>query len=205
MSSGYQHKPPAQGTVKASPLVKCVSGFAAWDTSLKRSKPEPALQPALVAGPITGYRLWPIYADGSNYWLGSLAVDSTQWMPGFPQVASCEQRGFNLFITHDANKTPHKGCTCGVHAMRHREQLLLYLQAAPASKIGRLVGIAAGSIMLWGRVIEHQHGYRAQYGYPHTIWPYYPHLPQGFPRPKARMEPFYRVAEAYGISVQDNL
>ena len=29
--------------------------------------------------------------------------------------------------------------------------------------------VAYGKVALWGRVIEHEHGYRAQYAYPQSI------------------------------------
>ena len=32
------------------------------------------------------------------------------------------------------------------------------------------MGTVAGRVALWGRVIEHDHGYRAQYGYPLALW-----------------------------------
>jgi len=50
-------------------------------------------------------------------------------------------------------------CWCGIYACKHWEHQDV------DSRYG-LVGIVA----LWGRVFEHEDGYRAQYAYPLELW-----------------------------------
>src|SRR5207237_8450730 len=78
------------------------------------------------------------------------------WEPGREAVARCEH--------HDA---PASGCLCGFHAARDREAALPYLVGRDErGTVDRVLGLVA----LYGRVIEHEHGWRAERAYPLSFW-----------------------------------
>ena len=56
------------------------------------------------------------------------------------------------------HEAPHLGCTCGLHGTHELD--LLRRTRCPA---------VLGRVALWGRVIEHELGFRARYGYPQRL------------------------------------
>jgi hypothetical protein len=56
------------------------------------------------------------------------------------------------------HEAPHVGCTCGLHGTHGLD--LLRRTRCPA---------VLGRVALWGRVIEHELGFRGQYGYPQRL------------------------------------
>lgn len=73
--------------------------------------------------------------------------------------------GFNLaagFVGCGGHASPYERCTCGIYAVDSIEQLHLnYLHSTPD---------VVGTVSLWGRVIIAEHGYRAQYAYPVSLF-----------------------------------
>ena len=63
---------------------------------------------------------------------------------------------------HFSHGTPEFGCTCGIYASKNLDHLrsTRYWQ----------YGSVHGEIWLWGSVVEHQHGYRAQFAYPKKLF-----------------------------------
>ncbi len=59
-------------------------------------------------------------------------------------------------------------------------------------------GNIQGEVWLWGRVEEHEHGYRAQYAYPKRLWAATRHVP-GLPR--VSTEHMQAVGEHYGVPI----
>jgi hypothetical protein len=53
---------------------------------------------------------------------------------------------------------PNVDCSCGLHATRDVD--LLRRTKSPS---------VLGRVALWGRVVEHQHGFRAQFAYPQRL------------------------------------
>lgn len=97
----------------------------------------------LVAGPLIGYRAWKIDKD---YVLRSLN-DGRVWTPRLATVGRCQQ----------SHPVPAPACTCGCYA---------YKQPADVGSDGSVRGAAA----LWGHVVSHARGWRAQFAYPVTLW-----------------------------------
>jgi hypothetical protein len=61
---------------------------------------------------------------------------------------------------HDAHEVPQTDCTCGVYAAKNLEHLRQF------GYEGR--GIH-GEVYLWGTVVEHELGWRAQFAYPKSL------------------------------------
>jgi len=107
--------------------------------------------PDLIA-PILAHRAWRVAHKPHDGWLRSiyangLSGDWAVWRPGEPHRALCRH--------HDA---PHSACGCGVYAAKSLPDVA-----------GLDEGWVIGEVSLWGRVVEHEHGYRAQWAQPRRL------------------------------------
>ncbi|HTG47992.1 MAG TPA: hypothetical protein VK646_10095 [Actinomycetota bacterium] len=102
--------------------------------------------------PIVAWRTWALSGrrDGTELLLRPVAGRSHPWKPLVPAEATCKHARM-----HGA---PNVDCSCGLHGTRDVD--ILRRTRCPA-----VLGRAA----LWGRVIEHELGYRAQFGYPQLL------------------------------------
>jgi hypothetical protein len=100
----------------------------------------------------------------------------TIWPAEGPLRATCEKgpgslaawvRGlFRMRAKVPAHPVPTWGCHCGIYGLTHVEgdELENLPQTSPR---GPDRGIAVlGAVLLWGRVIQHEQGYRAEYARP---------------------------------------
>jgi hypothetical protein len=106
--------------------------------------------------PIRGWRVWKV-ADGRLY----STVFGTLWPDRARLEARCGLGGRSspggLRGVHDA---PSRRCDCGIYALKSRKDAVsLALQISPPELV------AVGRVSLWGRVVETERGYRAQYAY----------------------------------------
>jgi hypothetical protein len=124
-----------------------------------------ALPKEIVAEPIIGWRVWKVvppctYVNGVTWWrirdfrLASIAIGGP-WEPGIVTAHCGILVGDSLLPAHSA---PQLRCSCGLWAFRDEgEAYELFLS---------LGGAAFGRVQLWGRVIEHTRGWRAQHARP---------------------------------------
>ena len=112
----------------------------------------PAAGRAVLTDAIQGWRTWTVAGsrDGSEAYLLPIAGTGKAWPFRTPVRAECARRRFH--------RVPGIDCTCGIHATHTTD--LLRRTRDPA---------ALGTVALWGRVLEHAHGYRAEYGYPQRL------------------------------------
>jgi hypothetical protein len=107
--------------------------------------------------PIIGYRIWQWDAAGLKSLNGEL------WLPRQPISAVCRANargyisGLSKPAAHDAAELPSLKCTCGVYAAKSREHL---------NRCGYSKFAVRGEVFMWGRVVEHQRGWRAEFAYP---------------------------------------
>jgi hypothetical protein len=112
----------------------------------------------LAAGPdvlveaIPAWRTWIVAGsrDGSEAHLLPIAGTGKPWPLRRPVRAECARRRFH--------RVPDVDCTCGIYATISTDPLRRTRDPA-----------ALGVVALWGRVLEHEHGYRAEYGYPQRV------------------------------------
>jgi hypothetical protein len=110
--------------------------------------------------PVVGYRTWQVSGGGSR--LKAIAHPAV-WEPGRNR-AKCAggyapANWLNGDEDHDArHAAPLEGCSCGWYAMRTLEGFV-------HDFIGGYTYSAdvAGKVAMWGKVIEGERGYRAQY------------------------------------------
>ena len=92
------------------------------------------------------------------HFLANLGND-TIYVPREKIEARCEQKD------HSEQQAPHLTCTCGVYAYKEKPRLLREIRNMYSG-----LRLVYGEINLWGKVIEHEDGYRAQFGYPKRLW-----------------------------------
>jgi hypothetical protein len=104
------------------------------------------------AEPIVAWRAWSLTGrrDATGLLLRPVSGRSRPWPPGRPAHATCRLARFHV--------APHADCTCGLHGTHGVDRLRR--TKCPA---------VLGRVALWGRVIEHELGYRAAFGYPQRL------------------------------------
>ena len=109
---------------------------------------------------IRGWRAWKV--DDFERHGGVLeprllsVAEPNSWRPRARQDARCTSEA-----KHEA---PHVACSCGIWALRTREQAV-----AAARNYGSGKAMAIGEIALWGRIVECEDGWRGQYAYPQRV------------------------------------
>ena len=145
-----------------------------------------------VAGPIYGYRRWMV----ENGLLLSIN-DRLAWPPGVATRATCTFTLSPHFYLDEggiralpSGPPPQKGCSCGYYAWKS-------VAIARGDVSTQEPGFILGKVALWGRVIDHQDGYRAEYAYPVELyWP----LPMAdFPVPEDIRLKLETTAKNYGV------
>ena len=127
--------------------------------------------------PIVGHRVWRWDAAGLR------SLNGKPWPPRQPLAAKC-----GAVNAHDADEPPHLECTCGVYAAKNIEHL---------RQLGYEGRGIRGEVYLWGTVVEHELGWRAQFAYPKTLF-----LPSDLiPSDTKEMECRLGALAAYGIDI----
>jgi hypothetical protein len=155
--------------------------------------------------PIVGWRMWRV--ENHEIKTRSLARSDLKlcsmynreaWLPRKPLEAACMRRGPSSFRRHGA--VPQWFCSCGVYAHDEIDSLLpmwflravpgpLSLSGAPSENPAESIRVV-GEVSLWGKVIVHDDGYRAQYAYPRRLWV-----------EKDSAESLVRALPAYGVPI----
>jgi hypothetical protein len=116
--------------------------------------------------PIVGWRIWMVGADSGRTGCQSREVllyspfSEVPWHPGRRFVASCNHPPGRI---RNHGVAPQARCDCGVYALKKIDSLLSWLAFLPINSV-------LGEVSVWGKVVVHKHGYRAQYGYPRRLW-----------------------------------
>jgi hypothetical protein len=110
------------------------------------------LEATRASEPIVAWRAWALTGrrDGSGLLLRPVARRARTRRPLEVVEATCR--------TSHRHEAPDPSCTCGLHGTHGIE--VLRKTRCPA---------VLGRVALWGRVIEHEHGYRARYAYPQRL------------------------------------
>jgi hypothetical protein len=116
------------------------------------------------ADALIGWRVWCVVQTPEGLRLASVIQDET-WPAGGVLVARChaDRDPSNTLLLGAAHEAPGESCACGVHAAREPAAVLSYLRGRnEPGTIGRVLG----RVLLWGRVVEHEGGWRASHAYP---------------------------------------
>lgn len=136
------------------------------------------MTPQLVVGPITGYRFWYARWQGNAPVLQSLHR-TTVWPAGGPLQATCQHRPTSLVAWirsrltrfQSTHPSPAWQCACGIYALRHLDESELPdVTPGGCARLVRGIGVQVlGGVLLWGRVIQHEKGFRAEYARPLSL------------------------------------
>jgi hypothetical protein len=134
--------------------------------------------------PIIGYRVWTWGTTG----LKSLCGE--RWKPSQSLAARCRASSVvgRAEVVHDTRDVPQANCTCGVYAVK----TLDHFRSAGYERFG-----IHGEVYLWGKVVEHELGYRAQFAYPKNfVLP-----PELIPSDTKEMESRLEALAAYSTDI----
>ena len=126
--------------------------------------------------PIVGCRVWRWDETGLK------SVNSIPWQPGRALAATCAQPS-----THES---PQGDCRCGVYAAKTFDGLrrMRYTESERWIR---------GEVFMWGRMVEHEDGWRAQFAYPKSLIVPVSILPSAM----SLIESWLAVLTAYGRDV----
>jgi hypothetical protein len=115
-------------------------------------EPRTAAGPAVLAEAIDAWRTWTLAGsnDGLDVRLYPIAGTGKAWPVREPVLGRCARRR--------SHAVPGLDCTCGIHATHTID--ILRRTRDPS---------VLGTVALWGRVAEHEHGWRAEFGYPQRV------------------------------------
>ena len=130
--------------------------------------------------PVVAYRAWQLDAYGLR------SLSGEPWHPGRSLAAAC--RASVRGTAHDVHDAPQMNCTCGIYAAKSHADL-------------RTAGYAGfgihGEVYLWGTVVEHELGWRAQYACPKNFF-----LPlEMLPVSMSMLEPRLKTLAAFGCDI----
>lgn len=111
--------------------------------------------------PIEGWRAWRLVRSKGGVLRIAPSTPRSNWDPGVPIHATCTAAHTREYMIYNPelakfHRSPEPGCTCGIHAMKDPRRL---------RRASRSAGVV-GTIAMWGRVIEHTKGWRAEFAYP---------------------------------------
>jgi len=110
--------------------------------------------------PVVGCRVWQWDATGLR------SLNGEKWFAHQPLSAVCRADACGSIAglskaTHNPAELPYFSCTCGVYAAK----TIQHLRQCGYRKFG-----VHGEVYLWGKVVEHERGWRAQFAYPKTLF-----------------------------------
>jgi len=106
--------------------------------------------------PVIAWRVWQL-AEG-----GLKSLNGEPWLPGEPLTARCAGPALagpmlrGAYPRHGAAEVPALKCSCGVYATSS----FSFLRRMEYERYG-----IKGEVYLWGKVVEHENGWRAQFAY----------------------------------------
>lgn len=146
--------------------------------------PEPCVEgiPDFVE-PLLAWRAWRVWTPSSRDSNPCPALCSVvQDTPWTPRRRFSAEHSFDLGAKCRGFLAP--ACSCGIYAFKDPLEAFVYLIKLRDSLLSMDVEVALGTVNLWGKVVECELGYRAQYAYPRHVY-----LPASFARflPKVQL------------------
>jgi len=121
---------------------------------------------AVYTEPILGWRFWRLRrleTYGENRPL-RLAAAGRFGIPKFWDPRAATKAVCSSYRT--AHEAPWPSCRCGIYGLREQE---VAERALVRYSRGDLERWALGRVLLWGRIVEGERGWRAEYAYPYDV------------------------------------
>lgn len=126
--------------------------------------------------PSLGYRAWRLDAAGHLQSPYAYVSSGVCWPSKRPLVAKC---------TYEDHQAPSEECDCGIYTKATLQGVRKHFWTDSAN-------LVFGEVALWGKVVEHDDGYRAQYAYPTRL----------FVAKGAKTTTLTLLAKSYGVPVE---
>lgn len=122
-------------------------------------------EPRKSKNPLVGWRMWDILPNNPTQLRSLSNAKDTSWQHMVPQIGTCNGADPNDITDHVCPSWEHR---CGVHAVKELSQVKKWgaPQVGNTSSYLRVIG----EIELWGRVLEYEQGFRAEWGYPKKLY-----------------------------------
>lgn len=111
--------------------------------------------------PIEGWRIWNLSDDRSGTLLRPAGSGVDAWTPRRRAEARCGAPSL-LSMGRGSHAAPELSCRCGIYAGRSLEVFDRPRPAWPPPPV-------VGTVALWGKVIEHERGWRGRFAYPSRL------------------------------------
>jgi hypothetical protein len=108
--------------------------------------------------PIVGWRTWDLSEGRDDPLLHPVGSGVDVWTPRERLTARCGVKPY-LAIFRRPHDAPDRACRCGIYAARSLEDFDRPRPAWPPPPV-------VGTVSLWGRIVEHERGWRAAFAYP---------------------------------------
>lgn len=147
-----------QGMANVNPCgVLYQNALGASGAGVFQEPKRPALKEEqhLVAA-VSGWRRWSVAMFGETL----MSNNSTNWKPYEKLTAECKNGGCSLYDPAGIGGCKGVYCTCGIYAYKNREA------AAMGENSPTEYTHVWGEVWLWGRIVECETGFRAQFAYP---------------------------------------
>ena len=106
--------------------------------------------------PVMAHRVWRWDDTGLK------SLNGEPWLPDRPVEARCRvaPAARHVSVVDRPAEVPNRNCTCGLYAAKNLEHL---------RQLGYASYGVCGEVYLWGIVVEHRLGWRAQFAYPKSL------------------------------------
>lgn len=133
-------------------------------------KPDPDLPLVFRTDPIIGWRVWRLREQGVSHntrtdsgdyrreWRLTSLYATQVWFPFERHRAICRPP-CGVGLAHDS---PWPGCLCGIWALKDDPERTMTIPLSDWP-------LVAGRVALWGRVVEHEKGWRGEFAYPVSL------------------------------------
>lgn len=119
--------------------------------------------------PIIGWRAWEFLHP---HFLADVNKRHI-WVPGEKIEARCHLFTGNLLFPTQEHVAPEFRCQCGIHAFKNSGVLGHEIMTGWNFTVPNETRFI-GEVSLWGKIIVHRLGYRAQFAYPKRVYVIYP-------------------------------
>lgn len=116
--------------------------------------------------PLVGWRMWDVLHTTKEEGWRLKAISHTHiWEPYVPMRGTCNNKPPEEITDHVCPSWEHR---CGVHAVKEVFQVKKW--GSPTNGPRAVHVRVLGELDMWGRVLEYEEGFRAEWGYPRKLY-----------------------------------